>query len=215
MLSILYTTDFEGNNYFKNQNIYNWARGSLDYWKKIQLPDGSFNEWYPNEHGFPPTAFTLFTVAYSYRLLKLDDENLKNAMLKSAKWLATKAELKAYNHEAASICALYTVFVVTGQKWILDILEGKISLLLKGQSIEGWFPEQGGADLGYSTVTLDMLAEYYWLSRDSRMLEPLNMIVDFIKYFCHPDRTFGGEYGSRNTTYFLPNGIEVMALPGK
>ncbi len=213
-LSLLYSTDFEGNRYYKNRNIYDWAIGSIDYWKRIQHRDGSFNEYFPNEHGFPPTAFSLFAIAYSYMLLKLNDNSVIDSMLKSVKWLSQREEFKAYNHEIASISALYCTYLITDQKWILEVVNKKLDVFLRGQSGEGWFPEQGGADLGYLTVTFDMFSEYYWLSRDSKVIEPLNKVTDFIKYFCHPDKTYGGEYGSRNTIYFLPSSLEVLSSIG-
>jgi hypothetical protein len=35
--------------------------------------------------------------------------------------------------------------------------------------------------------------------------------LDFMSYFLHPDGSFGGEYGSRNTKYLLPHGLELMS----
>jgi hypothetical protein len=86
----------------------------------------------------------------------------------------------------------------------------KLVQVLGLQSKEGWFPEYGGADLGYLSVSFDFLAEYFYLSRDDTVIKPLEKILKFISHFCHPDRTFGGEYGSRNTIYLMPNGIETM-----
>jgi hypothetical protein len=36
-------------------------------------------------------------------------------------------------------------------------------------------------------------------------------MIEFLQYFIHPDGTVGGEYGSRNTEYFLPGGLEIVA----
>ena len=33
----------------------------------------------------------------------------------------------------------------------------------------------------------------------------------FTSYFVHPDGSFGGEYGSRNTYSFFPHGFELIA----
>ena len=40
------------------------------------------------------------------------------------------------------------------------------------------------------------------------MLRPA---VEFAWHFMHPDGSYGGEYGSRNTYHFYPHGFEVMA----
>ena len=210
-LALLYKNNFEGNIFYNNEDVFDWAKSTVYFWKKIQLNDGSFNEYYPNEHGFPPTAFSLYSSCEVYKILKMKDEAILNAFKKTGKYLINHIEEKACNQEIASITALYSLFTITNEKWILDGLNNKLNKVLKLQSKEGWFPEYGGVDIGYLSVSLDMLAEYYYMSNDERVLVPLNKMIEFIKYFVHPDGTIGGEYGSRNTTYFLPNGLEVMA----
>jgi hypothetical protein len=39
----------------------------------------------------------------------------------------------------------------------------------------------------------------------------MNPAVDFAWHFMHPDGSYAGEYGSRNTYHFYPHGFEVMA----
>ncbi|WP_018248105.1 hypothetical protein [Orenia marismortui] len=210
-LALIYSLDFEGNKYYQNDNFYKWAVGTLEFWKKIQLRDGSFNEYYPNEHGFPPTAFSLFSTAETYKILKLEDNNLIASMRKTARYLSKTIEEKAFNQEIASIAALYSYYTIAKEEWVLEGLNKKLDRIVSLQSEEGWFPEYGGADFGYLSVALDMLAEYYWQSKDDKVLEPLRKVPEFLSYFCHPDGTIGGEYGSRNTVYFLPNGLEVLS----
>ncbi len=214
VLTLLYSLDFYGNIYYKNENVKKWALGTLDYWCKIQLKDGSFNEYYPNEHGFPPTAFSLYSACEIYKRLGVNDENIKLHLIKTARFLSKNIERQASNQEIASITALYSLYEIEKEEWIFNAIETKLSRILKTQSNEGWFPEYGGADFGYLSVSLDMLAEYYYMSNDERVKGPLNKIVEFIKHFVHPDGTIGGEYGSRNTIYFLPNGLEVLINEG-
>lgn len=213
-LAIVYDLNFEGNIYYKNKNIRDWAEATVEYWAAIQLSDGSFNEYYPWEHGFPPTAFSLYSACEIYKRLGMDSSNLKDKFRKTAKYLSTHIEEKAFNQEIASITALYNAYTVLNEQWILEGLNRKLDRVLTLQSEEGWFPEYGGADIGYLSVAFDMLAEYYWISKDERVKKPLEKTLNFIKYFIHPDSTAGGEYGSRNTTYFLPNGLEVLSCNG-
>lgn len=209
-IALLYNLNFRGNYFYKNDNVYKWAKSTVNYWKKIQLKDGSFNEYYPNEHGFPPTAFTLFSSCEIYKQLNLNDKNLISSYKKSGKYLVNNIEKDAFNQEIASITALYSLYSIINETWIIDGINYKLKRVLKYQSKEGWFPEYGGCDFGYLSVTLDMLAEYYYQSKDNRVIAALEKIIEFIKYFVHPDGTIGGEYGSRNTEYFLPNGLEIM-----
>ena len=209
-IALLYAIDFPGNVFYRKDVMREWAIGTVYYWKKIQLKDGSFNEYYPNEHGFPPTAFSLYAMCEVYRRLEMKDDMILNAFRKTSKYLVNHVEEKAYNQELASITALYSAYTLLHEDWILQGLNKKLERILELQSSEGWFPEYGGADIGYLSVSLDMLAEYYWMSKDERVLEPLNRVIDFLKFFVHPDATTGGEYASRNTIYFLPNGLQVM-----
>ena len=213
-IALLYTVDFPGNVFYGKEVVKEWAEGTVHYWKSIQLRDGSFNEYYPNEHGFPPTAFSLYAMCEVYRRLGMQDEGIAGAFRKTAKYLVSHIEEKAYNQELASITALYSAYTVLKEDWILEGLNRKLDRILKLQSGEGWFSEYGGADIGYLSVSLDMLAEYYWMSKDKKVLEPLHRAVGFLQYFVHPDASVGGEYASRNTVYFLPNGLQVMSILG-
>lgn len=213
-LALLYQLDFEGNLFYGRQEVREWAQATVCYWRKIQLKDGSFNEYYPNEHGFPPTAFSLYAMCEVYRRLEMEDEGIKEAFRKTARYLVRHIEEKAYNQEIASITALYAAYQILREPWILEGMEKKLVRILSLQSDEGWFSEYGGADIGYMSVSLDMLAEYYVMSGDERVKKPLEKMIDFLQYFIHPDGTAGGEYASRNTIYFLPGGLQTMACQG-
>ncbi len=209
-LALLYTTEFDGNIFYKNSQVREWSLAALRYMVKIQLNDGSFNEYYPNEHGFPPTAFNLYAGCRTYLELELEDSQIKKMLGKSAIWLSNHSENKAYNQEWAAIAGLYLYYRISGEERFRAAVEDKVSHILTVQSEDGWFPEQGGADIGYSSVALDMMAEYYWFSKDEKVLEPMLKLTSFLSYFVHPDGTVGGEYGSRNTIYFVPNGLETV-----
>lgn len=213
-LALLYQLDFPGNIYYNNDNVCEWAKATVRFWAKIQLRDGSYNEYYPWEHGFPPTAFSLYSASQVYSRLNMDEPELLEKMKKTARYLCKTIEEQAFNQEMASIAALYSVYTLVKEQWILDGCKKKLERILHLQSPEGWFSEYGGADLGYLSVALDMLCEYYSLSGDENVKEPIARVIGFIKYFVHPDGTVGGEYGSRNTTYFLPNGLEVALSLG-
>ncbi len=213
-LAGLYDIPFKGNIYYRSPTVFDTAIGTLKFWKKIQLNDGSFSEYYPNEHAIPPSAFSLFCVAETYRWLNVQDETLLKAMVKTADFLINNKETKASNQEIASVTALCSVYMITGREELLENIETKLSAFLSTQSNDGFFPEHGGADIGYLSVTLDMLGEYYWCIKDKRVADAIRKIVEFLKYFIGPDGTCGGEYGSRDTKYCLPNGLEVAAHIG-
>jgi hypothetical protein len=85
-----------------------------------------------------------------------------------------------------------------------------IDKVLARQSPEGWYEEYGGADPGYQTLALYYLANYFNETGSERVFNSLVRGVDFISYFVHPDGSFGGEYGSRNTEIFYPGGLSLL-----
>lgn len=210
-LTLLYHHDFEGNVYYKNETIKEYAIAAINFWANNIHKDGSADEYWPNEHGYPPSVFPLFAISESYRLLIFNNNKVRKAMLNGAKFISKQIEKGPVNQEVASIAALYSVYLNTKKKWLLKSINKKLNFVIKIQNSEGWFPEYGGADPGYLSVALDYIAEYYQLSKDKRVVPIIEKILNFIQYFVHPDGSFGGDYGSRNTEYFLPNGLEILA----
>lgn len=211
ILALLYLNNLKGNIFYGKKKIKEWALASLRFWANNQLKDGSFNEYYPNEHGYPPTVFSLYTTSETYKLLDLKDEKILNAMIKASRFISKRIESGAVNQEIAAITALYNVYLITKKRWILEIVNKKLKNILKKQNREGWFPEYGGVDIGYLSVSLNYLAEYYRLSNNEEVLPVLKRILEFIQYFIHPNGTSGGDYGSRDTEYFLPGGLELLS----
>lgn len=213
-LAILYKNKFDKNIYYNKKIIKELSIASLHYLKKIQLKDGSFNEYYPFEHSFPATSFTLFSSCKTYKILNMNDLNVLQMLKKSAYYLSKKTESLALNQEAASITGLFLYYDLTKDNYIYKCANKKLEKFLSLQNKEGWFNEYDGADIGYLTVTLDMLMELYDLTKNKLVLDSANKIVDFIQYFIHPDGSIGGEYGSRNTMYFLPFGFASISNKG-
>lgn len=196
--------------YYENRNVHKWACGVIDYWVKIQLKDGSFNEYYPNEHGFPPTAFTLYAVAKSCLLLNYNNEIVKDAVEKAALHLLNRKETEASNQESAAIAGIFYASELLGKEELYDRALVKLNDFLKTEKKEGWFIEYGGVDFGYLSVTIDMLGEIYLLTKQKRLLEVMERCTAICSKFMMPDGTIGGNLASRNTTYMLPAGFELL-----
>lgn len=215
-LALLYTLDFEGNFCFQNPQTLALIEGSLSFWASIQRPDGSFDEWYPFEHSFVATAFTSYGISEALLLVKdvispSTYQQSLEALRKSGSWLSRHDDLVVSNHQAGAIPALYNLYLLTGEDSYRKLSQEKLEKLLKVQTGEGWFPEYGGADPGYTSLTLDYLAKYYQKSKDRRAREAIKKALDFMVWFLHPDGSYGGEYGSRNTKYLFPHGLEVLS----
>ena len=137
--------------------------------------------------------------------------DLQRTFGRAGKYLSKNRESGAQNQEIASLAALQSTLIATGDELLPDMIRNKREQILQQQSPDGWFAEYGGADIGYLSVSLNYLAEYYRLSNDTTVLNPIKKVIDFLQYFIHPDGTAGGDYGSRNTEYFLPGGLEIIA----
>lgn len=214
-LALLFKNDFAGNSYYKNKKIMGYAKAGMLFWKSVQNKDGSFNEWYPQEHSYVATAFTSYAISESYLLLaeQLGDikEGVIEALAKAGRWLSKNYDYFAANHIAGAIAALYNIYLITQDESLRQAMRNNIKILLDNQSREGWFNEYGGADIGYLSVSIDFLAKYYQKSNDETIRQPLTKALDFIKYFIHPDGTSGGEYGSRNTKYLFLHGLTILS----
>ncbi|MGD9581458.1 MAG: hypothetical protein AB7V50_08800 [Vampirovibrionia bacterium] len=215
-LAHLYASYLPGNNFYQQKEILQLCISSIEYWLSIQNSDGSFNEWYPNEHSHVATAFTLYAITESLLLIKseIDYEVLqryKISLMKAVKWLVKNPDTVVTNHSAGALTAIYNTYMLYSDKSLLKHVDECVALLKDLQSQEGWFKEYYGADIGYTSVSIDFLAKYYNKSGDERVYNILEKAVTFLAYFMHPDGSSGGEYGNRNTKYIMPAGIHLLA----
>ena len=199
--------------FYRNKKIKEWAIAGMKFWTKISDKDGSYSEWYPHEHSYVSTAFSLYAVSEAYLLLRDEikkGEFIKKAFIKAGKWLLEDDEFEASNQEAVSICSLYNVYLATEMEIFRIGAERKLNILEKMQSKEGWLSEYGGFDAGYMSVSIEYLAKYYVKSKNKRALRILKKSLDFLKYFMAPVST-GGVYSSRHTSFIHPTGFEILA----
>ncbi|MDH7499556.1 MAG: hypothetical protein QHH30_04140, partial [candidate division NC10 bacterium] len=85
----------------------------------------------------------------------------------------------------------------------------RLEQILAWQSPEGWFMEYQGCDPGYQTLTISCLARLHQMSPNARLKEAIERAVALAAHFIHPDGSYGGEYGSRNTYSYFPHGFEL------
>lgn len=218
-LVLLWCTEKEGNPYYRNPHLMEWAVAGMRFWAKIQHRDGTFDEFYENEHSFCATAFTTYSMSESLLLLRghLEEEDLRfalGAVVRGADWLGRHDNPLASNQRMAALNALWNAYLLTGQECYLQLAKVTIRKLLESQHPEGWFPEYGGADVGYSGKGLDLLAHYVKKTDDREARKGLHRLLAFFCSFIHPDGSAGGEYGSRNGQHIFPYGLEVLASEG-
>lgn len=215
-LALLFTINDSSNNYYQKTSIIKQAESAIKFWTQIQHHDGSFDEWYPFEQSHVATAFTSYAISESLILLdkyisKEIREQAIKSLQKAAFWLSKHYDLNVANHNAGALAALYNIYLITDNKKWKEASKSYISILEKQQNAEGWFREYGGADPGYNGLSVDFLAKCYYRTEDKDLLPLIEKALNFNVYFLHPDGSYGGEYGSRNTKYLLPHGLELLA----
>ena len=213
-LALMYNLRRKDNIYYNSPLLLEWINAALNYWVTIQHKNGSFDEIYPNENAFNTTAFSAYCVSETLLLLKnkiFYKEEILSALKKAGNFLLKKHERRVFNQQAGAAICLYNIYLLTKNKKYKLSSQKKIKFILSNQTKEGWFREYRGADIGYLSLCLDYLAKYYSKTKDPNLLKALKRVVEFISYFVHPDSTFGGEYGSRNTEYMIPHGFEILS----
>ncbi|GKT10262.1 hypothetical protein DSTSK_35670 [Desulforhabdus sp. TSK] len=211
--ALLYTKPYPGNKYQGWERMRDIALAGIRFAVKSSRKDGTCDDYFPYERAMGAMVFSTYACAEAYRLLEIQDEEPVDFFRRRCATLEKRNEAgKLSNHQALAALAAYTVFQITGDDRQRRLAEDRVSLALSWQHPEeGWFQEYEGADPGYQTCTIDFLAKYYQKSGDPSVLGPLKKAVDFAWYFMHPDGSYGGEYGSRNTYHYYPHGFEILA----
>lgn len=217
-LSWMYTTPADDNGLLGSALVLEWLQAGFRYWQGLQHKDGSFDEAYPFERSLAATAFTGFYLGEAY--LRLGDAlaadlraSLQQTFRRAGDWLCRNDEHHGVlsNHLAAAAAALVIIARVTDDARYQTRAQHFIDRILSRQSSEGWYEEYGGADFGYQTHGTFYLARIWALTGDEHLLESLKRSVRFLAVFIHPNGTLGGEYGSRNTSFYFPAGFEILA----
>jgi hypothetical protein len=197
--------------------LLTWLIRSFEYLRKIQHRDGSFDQAFPNEHSHGATAFLLYDLARTYQMMNVDlNISARKPILKiledMGNFLIRNEEKHGLisNHLFGAAAGLQVLYRLTGNEKYRKRAGYYSDKIISNQSPEGWFPEYGGADPGYQTLAIYYLAQYYSETGDKSALLSLEKAIEFISYFVHPDGSFGGEYGSRNTEIFYPGGLALV-----
>ncbi|MCF8176975.1 MAG: hypothetical protein K9J74_00555 [Sulfuritalea sp.] len=217
-LAWIYTRPLAGNRLYGHPLVREWIIAGFHYWQTLQHADGSFDEAYPYERSLAATAFTGFYLGEAYLLL--DNalpvelrESLRTTFRRVGDWLCSNDEYHGVlsNHLAAAAAALTVITKIDGESRHVERAGHFVRRILARQSAEGWYEEYGGADFGYQTHGSFYLARVWQLTGDMELLDSLKRSVAFLTYFVHPNGTLGGEYGSRNTSFYFPAAFEMLS----
>lgn len=214
-LARLYATGSPGNEFHNHPVAAGWIRSALAFTLSLQNRDGSFPEWYRGQASFCATAYLAAYLAETGILLRdANGEGFRGAveagLERAATWLGRAGtDGNPGNQAAAALHAFHACGLLLGTRWEKRA-ETARDALLRSQSGEGWFPEYGGADLGYQSLSLDFLVR----SAD-RGLEGVRDAVDrgirFIDRWVPPDGSCPSALCWRGTGFLAPFALERWA----
>ncbi len=210
-LALAWDTDLSGNRFHRQQAVRDWVEAGIRFAARSAHADGSCDDYFPYERATGASAFSLLASMESYQLLGLQDQELLGFFARRAWWLARYHESgRLSNHHALIILCLRVAGALLGTSEWDEVASRRLEQLLGWQSAEGWFPEYEGFDPGYQTLTISLLARLHRMEPERRGLRgAVSKAIDCTAHFLHPDGSFGGEYGSRNTYNFFPHGFEL------
>ena len=210
-LALAYSLDIPGNPYYEQASIKEWVEAGILYAATSAHSDGSCDDYFPFERAGGAAAFSLLACLDSYRIVGLENPAALAFFVKRADWLAGHQESgRLSNHQSLiALCLELTGNAIGSDRWKKSAAE-RLSQVLSWQTDEGWFWEYEGCDPGYLTLTISILARIDQINPSPELSNALKAAVAFAAHFIHPDGSFGGEYGSRNTYNFFPHGFELV-----
>lgn len=211
-LALAWSLDIPGNSYYRSPAIRDFVEAGIRFAARSAHPDGSCDDYYPFERAAGAAAFSLLACLEAASIIGLEhDPEIRAFFRLRARWLATHRESgRLSNHEALIVANLIRMSALDGEGWEEPLRE-RVARLLSWQDEEGWFDEYGGADPGYLSLTIGLLADSDRRRPDLGLRSACRAAIAFFAHFVHPDGTVGGSYTSRGTQNFFPHGFEIAA----
>lgn len=210
-LALVHELPIPGNPYRGSGAIREWAVAGIHFAARSAHPDGSCDDYFPYERAMGAAAFSLLACVEAARLLEIRDDVTLAFLRRRADWLASHDEAgRLANHHALAVLGLtLTGRLLDTTRWHAAATR-RLHTLLEWQHDEGWFPEYDGCDPGYHTLTIGCLAALRDSGADLPPVdEAIRRAVALAAELIHPDGSYGGEYGSRNTYNYFPHGFEL------
>lgn len=185
--------------------------------RSIRRADGSLEEAFPGEASYCVTALVAYDSLCALELLesRIDQavsKELVDSLAPLIRFVLANRESHATitNHLATAAAAIIRWERISGQN-TGGAGDALVAEIISMQSAEGWFPEYEGPDPGYQSLAMTYLADINDIRPDLGLSAPLQRAAEFLAYCVHPDGSFGGLYGARNTRICHPAGIEALA----
>ena len=216
LFSLAYSTPHPDNRFFGHPRIAEWVRMVWAFWMSRRNSDGSVSEVYPNERSFCATSFSTAAFLESVRLTggtaawKSELSAVRNTLY----WLDGNSNPDVPNQMLASWHSLQAYADLTGDTWCKAAVSRRRKDCLSLQDAWGVWPEYGGLDVGYQTISMSTLASVLaLLPGDSEIEQALARGESAIRDLVTDDGAVEAHRNSRGTQYLYPHAIARMGSP--
>jgi len=225
-LALAHSWEIPGGEAYRGQpRLRELCLAAMHFARTSSHRDGTCDDYFPFERAMGALVFSLYAMTEACLVLRLKEEPragddlaaLLEFFARRGDHLGRENETgQLANHQALAALALYNVYLLTGEERFRKWADERRELTLSWQHPDGWFQEYEGADPGYHSCSISFLGKLLLKSpeNEARLVEPLKRAADFAWNFLHPDGSYAGEYGSRNTFHFYQHGFELLAARG-
>ena len=193
-------------NKYNSEDIWSRIVKGIDFWCKLQHKNGSFPEYSRLDRSFSATTFSTLAVINSIIILNYSKDKWLEKIKKSCEYLIKNDEFFLINQEAAAALALLKFGNYTNNVKYLKESERKLNIVLRNQSLKGYYKDDNGFDFGYSSLTLELLGHYYLATDDKRILNSASKFIDFVV-----NLDFKSIKNIRSTNWVVLGGFEIFS----
>lgn len=183
---------------------------AIQFWARNRNTDGSVNEAYPFERSFCATSMSAAAVCDAW--LRLDTPPEVDFDI-TGKWLMSKENPEVANQMAGATLALERISRITGNEKYSQGAKDKFDRLADHQLENGCYGEYGGADIGYASITLSLLAKYHQLSGGDEVLASMNRCAEYLESQVDDNGLYEWQSTSRRTQFLYPFGLAYLKSP--
>lgn len=193
-----------------SRSLFAMSRAAMRFWSATRHRDGSVDEVYPFERSFCATSMSAQAVAGAW-LLVPDPPALD--FTPTADWLARNNNPEVANQMAGACLALARISHITGRNEYLRAAREKFAVIADRQLSCGSYAEYSGADAGYATITLALLAGYHDLCEDPTVLVSMRACATWLEGLVDENGLYDWRSMSRRTQFLYPSGLAALESP--
>lgn len=171
--------------------------------------NGTVDEYFPGESSYVASSFVGYSLIKSSLILNDWDVLNSPKLRKLFDSFCSKQESPAANQDMG--CAAFIHLYAKIHNYKRDTANATCNKLVSRNTSSGQFREYGGFDYGYSTVSLNFLAYLHEDGYEAAKPKLENLFETIQKLTDFESKEFGGEIGSRSTSYLLPFGIATAS----